>query len=89
MLNLMLIGGVILVAFSVFIWGLISILVSGREMDDRLEQYAVVREMTSARSTGQGRMEIRRIRLRANNLSADTGLCQPPQEQLPVLALSL
>lgn len=67
-LNIFIVGGAVVMAGSLVLWGIYSVLNSGQEMDDRFQRYAVVVEPTARQASGQRGMNLRRLRLRINNL---------------------
>jgi tight adherence protein B len=62
------IGGLIVLASGLTIWGVISALTTGEELQDRIQRYATVSELTDQQSIGQSRVSVRRFRIRLNNL---------------------
>ncbi|MFC1997433.1 type II secretion system F family protein [Chloroflexota bacterium] len=67
-INIFIIGGAVLLAGGLVIWGVFNALAYGNEFDDRIQRYAVVTESTVQRSTGPSRAGVKRFRLRVNNL---------------------
>jgi tight adherence protein B len=62
------IGGAILLAGGLAIWGAVNALSSGDEYQDRIQRYTVVTDTTVQGATGQSLVDVRRFRLRLNNL---------------------
>jgi tight adherence protein B len=67
-INIFIIGGGVILAGFLIIWGVFRAFIFGEEMDDRIQRYAVVTETTLRRDTGLSKVGIKRIRLRANNM---------------------
>jgi tight adherence protein B len=67
-INIFMLGGGIILAGALIIWGVFSALVSGGEMEDRIQRYAVVTDPTARRATGSSKVSIKRFRLRVNNM---------------------
>ena len=67
-INIFMLGGGIILAGALVIWGVFSALVSGEEMENRIQRYTVVTESTARRDTESRKVGIKRFRLRVNNM---------------------
>jgi len=67
-INIFIIGGVVILAGGLVVWGVLNLLVYNEEIDNRLKRYVVVPEPTANLPIGSSRIGIKRLRLRINNL---------------------